>query len=137
MKDLSAYAAPTLDINLGRGRKVSITPPSAEDGAKLGALVTLGAAVATNDVNATVQAMAKTLLEDYDDPADLARLALGNAYDQMISEGWPGKDIETVQTYATYYWTFGEETADQILDSKERAPRGKDRRRGRNGHRTA
>lgn len=137
MKDLSAYAAPTLDINLGRGRKVSITPPSAEDGAKLGALVTLGAAVATNDINDAVKGMAKSLLEDYDDPSDLARLALGDAYDYMIEQGWPGKDIETVQTYATYYWTFGEETADQILDSKGKAPSGKDRRRGRNGHRTA
>lgn len=137
MKDLSAYAAPTLDINLGRGRKVSITPPSAEDGAALGALVTLGAAVATNDVNDTVKAMANKLLEDYNDPADLARLALGDAYDYMVEQKWPAKDIETVRTYATYYWTFGEETADQILSSKEKAASGKDRRRGRNGHRTA
>ena len=136
MKDLSAYAADALELNMGRGRKVTVEPPSAEDGAKLGVLVTLGAAVATNDVNDTVKAMAKNLLEDYEDPADLARLALGAAYDYMVEQKWPSKDIETVRTYATYFWTFGEETADQILESKGRGGSGKDRRRGRNGRRT-
>ena len=131
MKDLSAFAADTLDINLGRGRKVSIDPPSAADGAKLAALVTLGAAVATNDVNDGVNAVAQNLLKDLD-AEGLHRLAVGDAYDTMLEQGWPGKDVETVCTYATYYWTFGEDTADQILESREKGPRGKLRRRGRN-----
>ena len=131
MKDLSAFAADTLDINLGRGRKVSIDPPSAADGAKLAALVTLGAAVATNDVNDGVSAVAQNLLKDLDTEG-LHRLAVGDAYDTMLEQGWPGKDVETVCTYATYYWTFGEDTADQILESREKGPRGKLRRRGRN-----
>lgn len=131
MKDLSAFAADTLDINLGRGRKVSIDPPSAADGAKLAALVTLGAAVATNDVNDGVNAIAQNLLKDLDTEG-LYRLAVGDAYDTMLEQAWPGKDVETVCTYATYYWTFGEDTADQILESREKGPRGKLRRRGRN-----
>lgn len=131
MKDLSAFAADTLDINLGRGRKVSIDPPSAADGAKLAALVTLGAAVATNDVNDGVNAIAQNLLKDLDTEG-LHRLAVGDAYDTMLEQGWPGKDVETVCTYATYYWTFGEDPADQILESREKGPRGKLRRRGRN-----
>ena len=131
MKDLSAFAADTLDINLGRSRRISIEPPSAADGAKLAALVTLGAAVATNDVNDTVTAMAQDMMKDLDQEG-LHRLAVGDAYDVMIEQGWPGKDVETVCTYATYYWTFGEDTADQILESRERGPRGKRRRRGKN-----
>ena len=83
MKDLSAFAADTLDINLGRGRKVSIEPPSAADGAKLAALVTLGAAVATNDVNDGVNAIAQNLLKDLDTEG-LHRLAVGTAYDTKI-----------------------------------------------------
>jgi len=131
MKDLSAFAADTLDINLGRGRRISIEPPSAADGAKLAALVTLGAAVATNDVNDTVTAMAQDMMKDLDQEG-LHRLAVGDAYDAMIEQGWPGKDVETVCTYATYYWTFGEDTADQILESRDKGPRGKRRRRGKN-----
>lgn len=130
MKDLSAFATPTLDLNLGHGRSVSIPPPTASDGAKLAALTTVGTAVGTGHIDETTLEMFRELAKDTEEK-DLQRLALGTALDEMIAQDWPGPDIQLAATYATYYWTFGEATADAILESQA-GETGKARRRGKN-----
>lgn len=138
VKDLSAFAAPTLDLNMGRGRIVHIAPPSAESGAKLAAIVTLASAVAAGDISDSVRSQYNQMLQDMDQE-DLDRIAVGGEYDRMVAEGWPSNDIRTVCQYATFYWVFGESTADAILNAEKSdgATPGKARRRGRNGRRTA
>lgn len=130
MKDLSAFATPSLDLDLGHGREISIPPPSASDGARLGALTTIGTAVGTGEIDDQTLAMFKELAKDTSDK-DLQRLALGPALDEMIAEDWPAADIQLAATYATYYWVFGEATADAIIESQA-GDTGKYRRRGRN-----
>ena len=129
MKDLSAFATPSLDLNLGHGREVSVPPPSASDGARLGALTTVGTALGTGEVDDQTLEMFKELAKDTSDK-DLQRLALGPALDEMIAKDWPSSDIQLAATYATYYWVFGEATADAILESQA-GESGKSRRRGK------
>lgn len=142
VKDLSAFVTPSLDIRLRAGREVSIAPPSVQAGASLAAITTLGAAITTGEVSdeaveqyqATVSGMTE---------ADVKRLAVGDRYDWMVSEGWSFKDIDVVCRYATFYWVFGERVADTVMATElseqhgKKAPSGKSRGRGKSGRRTA
>lgn len=130
MKDLSAFATPALELNLGHGRTVTIKPPTASDGAKLGALTTVGTALGTGEIDETIVAMFKELSIGLGEK-DLQRLALGTALDDMIEQDWPAADIRLAATYATYYWVMGEATADAILEAQA-GETGKARRRGKN-----
>lgn len=47
--------------------------------------------------------------------AELADLTLGTAYAEMITDRVPGPDIDRMALYGLYYWTMGEEAADQIM----------------------
>ena len=142
VKDLSAFATPTLDVNLGRGREVSIHPPSVKDGAVLAAITTLGASIATGEVPETAKAMFEATAADLTEE-DAKRLAVGDRYDWMVEQGWAWPDIDTVCRYATFYWVFGEAIADQIMDAEQsekkgkKATSGKSRGRGKNGRRSA
>jgi hypothetical protein len=142
VKDLSAFAAPALDIALRPGRKVTIYPPSVKDGAALASIVTLGSAIGQGKVSDATVEMFQSTTEGMSEE-DVKRLAVGDRYDWMVEQGWSWTDIETVCMYATYYWVFGERVADQIMaadqdqrQGKQAGP-GKRRGRGRNGRRTA
>lgn len=142
VKDLSAFAAPALDIALRPGREVTIYPPSVKDGAALASIVTLGAAIGQGGVSDETVQMFQSTTKDMSEE-DVKRLAVGDRYDWMVEQGWPWSDIETVCMYATYYWVFGERVADQIMaadkdqrQGKQAGP-GKRRGRGKNGRRTA
>lgn len=142
VKDLSAFATPTLDINLGRGREVSINPPSVKDGAALATITTIGSGISSGEVSQAAQDMFNTTVADMTEE-DLKRLAVGDRYDWMVEQGWAWTDIETVCRYATFYWVYGESIADQIMQAErdqaagKKAGSGKRRGRGRNGRRSA
>lgn len=142
VKDLSAFATPALDLSLAPGREVTIYPPSVKDGAALAAITTLGAAIATGDVPQATTEMFHSTVGDMEE-ADVKRLAVGAAYDWMVEQSWPWSDINMVCQYATFYWVYGEQVADQILDAERSRKRGKkvgsgkSRGRGKSGRRSA
>ena len=140
VKDLSAFATPALDIRLRPGREVKVQPPSVADGAALASITTLGAAIATGEVSQETADAFQSTVGDMTEE-DAKRLAVGDRYDWMVEQGWAWPDIEVVCRYATFYWVYGEQVADQIMAAERKQGKqvgsGKSRGRGKNGRRTA
>lgn len=134
MKDLTAYLAPDLVLKVG-DRTYRVPPPSKDVGIKLAAINAAGVAafLALQDKCPTCGRVAapedlsedtRNLLESIKD-TDVGELSLGaDTYRQMLDDGLPGPHVDTLALYALYYWTLGEETADQILDAQAREKEG-------------
>lgn len=142
VKDLSAFATPALEISLRPGRKVSVQPPTVADGAALAAITTLGAAIADGGVSDATLSAYQSTVEGMTEE-DAKRLAVGDRYDWMVEQGWAWPDIDVVCRYATFYWVYGEQIADQIMAAEQdqkkgkKVGSGKSRGRGKNGRRSA
>jgi hypothetical protein len=124
LKDLTAYLTPDL-VLAHAGTTYTVMPPSKDVGIKLAAINAVGVAsyAAVLDQCPTcgragspdVPAETLALVESMGD-IDVAALALGqDVYDRMVADGVPGPHIDQMGLYALYYWTLGEETADQIF----------------------
>src|SRR5690625_1034383 len=115
LKDLSEYLTPDLELPHG-GKVYPVKPPTKNTGLILAAINALGAAAwsgpeAVDKVPQSMRDLAKTV-ED----KDLGELSLGeDVYRQMNEDGVPGPHIDTFALYALYYWTIGEESADQLI----------------------
>jgi len=151
IKDLKAYFKPDLELPWGDRTFVS-HPPTKDAGLKLAAVNAAGVQAyftaadtcptcgRTGEVE--LPESTRDLLESIGDE-DVARLALGeDCYDQMVAAGVPGPHIDTMGMYALYFWTLGEETADQIMaaaagDGAGKAPQGSATSTPRPGPRTA
>lgn len=127
LKDLSAYFEPPLELPVGDRVFVS-QPPSKDTGLKLATINAVGVAVYSaslgtcqtcgRDGNVELPDETKRILESVGD-TDVAELALGKGtYDEMIEAGVPAPHIDTLGLYALYYWTVGEDTADQIMAAR-------------------
>jgi hypothetical protein len=124
LKDLTQYLDPDLEIPYN-GKTYLVPPPSKDVGLKLAAINAMGVSVyaAALDECPTcgrkgspeVPADTLALLESMKDQ-DIAELALGpHTHAQMVTDGVPAPHIDRFGMYALYYWTLGEETADQIF----------------------
>lgn len=110
MKDLTSYLSPNLDLKLG-DRTYSVPPPTKDAGLKLATIVAVGLnAYRGLDSPAETVADFKKI-----ENTTIAELALGPAHDQMVADGVPAVHIDRAGVYAMYFWTVGEEAADQII----------------------
>lgn len=115
LKDLSQYLTPDLQLPHG-GKVYTVKPPTKNVGLILAAINALGAAAwsGPDAVDKVPQSM-RDLAASVED-TDLGELSLGeDVYRQMNEDGVPGPHIDTYALYALYYWTMGEETADQLI----------------------
>lgn len=139
LKDLSEYLTPDLELPHG-GKVYTVKPPTKNTGLILAAINALGAAAwsgpeAVDKVPQSMRDLAKTV-ED----KDLGELSLGeDVYRQMNEDGVPGPHIDTFALYALYYWTIGEESADQLiaLRAGKHDPKAAARARSKSGRSTA
>ncbi|GEL47403.1 hypothetical protein CHO01_25190 [Cellulomonas hominis] len=123
LKDLTDYLDPDLEIAY-RGKTYTAPPPDKDTGLKLAAVNAMGVAVYSAALeecptcgrkgSPEVPADTLAVIESIKDK-DVAELALGAAHAEMVADGVPGPHIDRFGLYALYYWTMGEETADQIF----------------------
>ncbi|WP_263120859.1 hypothetical protein [Cellulomonas sp. RIT-PI-Y] len=124
LKDLTPYLDPDLEIPYN-GATYLVPPPSKDVGLKLAAINAVGVAAYAAALeecptcgrkgSPEVPADTLALLESMKDQ-DIAELALGpQAHARMVADGVPAPHIDRFGMYALYYWTLGEETADQIF----------------------
>lgn len=115
LKDLTEYLTPDLELPHG-GKVYVVKPPTKDVGLKLAAINALAAASwagseAVDKVPESMRAIADTVKD-----ADLGELSLGaDVYEQMNADGVPGPHIDTYALYALYYWTMGEQSADELI----------------------
>lgn len=132
VKDLSAYLAPNLELPWN-GRTFVVPPPTKDVGLKLAAVNAAGVAafMSMSDQCPTcgrsgapeeLPERTKELLAQVEN-MDLGELSLGPAYREMVDAGVPAPDLAMFEVYALYYWTLGEEAADQIMAARQ-APGG-------------
>lgn len=124
LKDLSAYLTPELELPY-RDTVYVVPPPSKDVGLKLAAINAVGVASYAQLLEAcptcgrtgSPEVPAKTLaLVESIGNMDVALLSLGqDVYDRMVADGVPGPHIDQLGLYALYYWTLGEQVADQIM----------------------
>lgn len=126
-KDLTAYLTPDLELPW-RDHTFVVKPPSKDSGIKLAAINALGVqsflgaleTCPTCGRTGSIEIPQATLdtIEAIGD-TEIGVLSLGqDVYDEMLAAGVPGPDVDTFAVYALYYWTLGEETADQIMSAK-------------------
>lgn len=126
-KDLSAYLTPALELTDESGRTWTVQPPSKDAGLKLAAINAVGTQVYALSLEVcptcgkpgAPQIPADTLaIIDSIGSADVASLSLGrDVYDAMLAADVPGPHIDLFGLYALYYWTLGEQVADQIMSA--------------------
>lgn len=138
LKDLSEYLTPDLELPHG-GKVYTVKPPTKDVGLKLAALSVVGiSAFAGKDGLDQVPAEQRGIVEALKD-TDLGELSLGDAYQQMVDDGVPGPHIDMYAVYAMYYWTMGEQVADEWIKmrSGKTDPKAPGRARSRSGRSTA
>lgn len=131
LKDLTAYLAQPLVLPW-RDKEFTVAPPSKAVGVKLAAINAVGVATyaamleecPTCGRAGTVEVPEETRrVADSLEKVDLADLSLGKiAHRAMVKAGIPQPDIDLFALYALYYWTVGEEIADQIIAARYGAP---------------
>lgn len=138
LKDLTEYLAPDLELKHG-GKVYTVKPPTKDVGLKLVALSAVGiSAFAGKDGIEQVPAEQRGIVETLRD-TDLGELSLGDAYHQMVQDGVPGPHIDMYAIYAMYYWTMGEQVADEWIKMRagKTAPKAEARARSKSGRSTA
>lgn len=150
LKDLSQYLTPNLELKVADKTYV-VPPPSKDAGLKLAAVNAVGVAafVSMQDQCPTcgrsgspeIPESTQAIFDSLSD-VDLGELSLGPAYQQMLADDVPGPHIDTLAMYALYYWTLGEETADQIMEAQApakggSAPKARSRSRSKSGRPSA
>jgi len=112
--------SPALELEHGDKTYV-VPPPTKEDGLKMTAvyaysvqIATKGPGEALDNLTEKQRAIIEALGDEVD---DLAPLALGDAYQEMVDDGIPGPHIDIYGQYALYYWVLGETTADKAMDA--------------------
>ncbi|MDO5500424.1 MAG: hypothetical protein Q4F67_12180 [Propionibacteriaceae bacterium] len=133
VKDLTAYLSPNLELPWN-GVTFVVPPPSRETGAILTAINLAGVAAYTSATGESCAACGRSgtveLSEKVQDlvraaeDKDLGELSLGPAYQQMLDAGVPAPDLELFELYALYYWTMGEDVADQIISARHKTRHG-------------
>lgn len=122
VKDFTKLLTPNLELVVG-DKTYSVEPPSKEDGKIMMALNVVGVQAftaaagscevcgrgGTPDLDPSIKA-----LVDANAGRDLGELSLRNCYARMCEE-LDGPLLERLEYYAFYYWTLGEQFADEWL----------------------
>ena len=138
LKDLSEYLTPDLELPHG-GKVYVVKPPTKDVGLKLAALSVVGiSAFAGKDGLDKVPAEQRGVVDALKD-TDLGELSLGDAYRQMVEDEVPGPHIDMYAVYAMYYWTMGEQVADEWIKMRagKTDPKAAARARSKSGRSTA
>lgn len=135
IKDLTAYLSPNLELPW-RDRTFVVPPPSKDTGLKLAAINAVGVATYSlmsekcptcghaADGELEVSPRTREIYDALGD-IDLGELSLGSAFAEMTEAGVPGADVDMFAVYAMYYWTLGEETADEVMAAQLQAKAGR------------
>lgn len=121
IKDLTGFITDELTLNVGDKTYV-VQPPSREDGKIMMAINVVGMAAIFNTDAVNTGQPVQEVDPQYQEIADanagreLGELSLGDAYQEIIADGWDGPTVDTLAAYAFYYWTMGEDAADQMLE---------------------
>ncbi|QIK82985.1 hypothetical protein [Sanguibacter sp. HDW7] len=113
-KSFTRYLRPNLDLEARDGKIYHVPPPTKHNGLVLAAIVAYGMNKATGrETDDETMALWESIPGD----TPVGHLALTQAvYDQMLADGQPEIDVDRYALYAQYYWTLGEDAADQVME---------------------
>lgn len=102
-----------------RGKTYAVMRPSAADGMKLLSLLSVEL-MTQNGEEVSDSVKEAITLQTADDA--IARLALGMAYEEMVSDGLSGPEIEFAVSTAVICWTVDQEAAEAFWRSGGKVP---------------
>ena len=126
-RDLTKLKLGSLTLRFD-GHVYIVPPPSAENGELLGKCMALGLGAIVNKEAITEELIVEQLgkfaeendEQGRDSSSAISRLALSDSvYDQMWADGLPLPDIQSLARYASWFWIFGREAADKLLEDPD------------------
>jgi len=108
-------AGPVPSRDFPEGKKYHVSSPDGETGARLSALVVI-AAKSRQKLDVSAADMARLNLDD-EQERDLMQQTLGDAYEEMMSDGVKWQALSRLGQYALVFHTQGETAANEAAEA--------------------